>query len=38
MPHKARRQKRVLAGLMASPGMAGTEKTIVEIFDDKLKK
>lgn len=25
-------------GLIASPGMVGTEKTIVEIFEDKLKK
>lgn len=25
-------------GLIASPGMTGTEKTIVEIFEDKLKK
>ena len=25
-------------GLIASPGMGGTEKTIVEIFEDKLKK
>ena len=24
-------------GLIASPGMIGTEKTIVEIFEDKLK-
>ena len=24
-------------GLIASPGMTGTEKTIVEIFEDKLK-
>ena len=24
-------------GLIASPGMVGTEKTIVEIFEDKLK-
>ena len=25
-------------GLIASPGMIGTEKTIVEIFEDKLKQ
>lgn len=25
-------------GLIASPGMTGTEKTIVEIFEDKLRK
>lgn len=25
-------------GLIASPGMTGTEKTIVEIFEDKLKR
>ena len=25
-------------GLIASPGMVGTEKTIVEIFEGKLKK
>ena len=25
-------------GLISSPGMVGTEKTIVEIFEDKLKK
>ena len=25
-------------GLIASPGLVGTEKTIVEIFEDKLKK
>ena len=25
-------------GLIASPGMVGTEKTIVEIFEDKLKR
>lgn len=25
-------------GLIASPGMVGTEKTIVEMFEDKLKK
>ena len=25
-------------GLIASPGMVGTEKTIVEIFEEKLKK
>ncbi|MCB6621106.1 L-cysteine desulfidase family protein [Mediterraneibacter sp. 210702-DFI.5.30] len=25
-------------GLIASPGMVGTEKTIIEIFEDKLKK
>ena len=24
-------------GLIASPGMVGTEKTILEIFKDKLK-
>ena len=24
-------------GLIASPGMVGTEKTIVEIFEEKLK-
>ena len=25
-------------GLIASPGMVGTEKVIVEIFEDKLKR
>lgn len=25
-------------GMIASPGMTGTEKTIVEIFENKLKK